>query len=285
LCYNPGVILDSHTHIFSPGVIRDRQRYIEADPEFAALYTRPSAKMVTADDLVDSMDKAGIDVSIVCGFAWTDAELCRQSNDYILESIARYPKRLIGLATIRPEDGKSALAEVERCVAGGVKGLGELRPHPSTLDSTFDSVWTPIVNLLIEHRLVCLFHTSEPVGHPYPGKGELTPQVLYPFIARHPGLKVILAHWGGGFPFYCLMPEVRKTLASTWFDTAASPYLYDSGVYRQVVDILGPEKILFGSDFPLMPQSRALGEIKKLNLPPPVEESILGGNANRLLEL
>ncbi len=285
MCYNRLVIIDSHTHIFPPEVIRDRRRYIKADPEFASIYARPSAKMVTAGELIDSMDKAGIDMSIVCGFAWSQAELCQMSNDYVLDAIKRFPKRLTGLVVIRPEDGKSALAEVERCIAGGIRGLGELRPHPSTIDTAFDSVWTPIVNLLVERRMVCLFHTSEPVGHPYPGKGALTPQALYPFIARYPQLKVVLAHWGGGFPFYCLMPEVRKALANTLFDTAASPYLYDPAIYKQVIDILGAEKILFGSDFPLMPQSRALTEQKKLNLPPDVTESILGGNAVRLLEL
>lgn len=278
-------MIDAHTHIFSPRVISDRKRYLEADAEFAALYSHPAARMVSAEELIDSMDKTGIDMSVVCGFAWSQAELCAESNDYILESIARYPDRLLGLAVIRPEDGKSALKELERCIQGGVRGLGEMRPHPSTLESTFDSVWTPIVKLLVENRLVCLFHSSEPVGHTYPGKGGLTPQLLYPFIARHPGLRVVLAHWGGGLPFYCLMPEVKQALANTWFDTAASPFLYSQAIYKQAIELVGEGHILFGSDYPLMPQSRAISEIRSLLLSEASQDAILGGNAAGLLEI
>jgi uncharacterized protein len=279
------VLIDAHTHIFSPDIIRKRADYIQLDAEFAALYSAQAARMITAEQLIDSMDKSGIDMSIVCGFSWSQAELCAESNDYILESIAHYPKRLSGLAVIRIEDGDSALREVERCVRGGVRGLGELRPQPRTMDIAFDSLWSPIITLLIEQHLFCLFHSSEPVGHAYAGKGELTPEVLYPFIARHPDLRVVLAHWGGGLPFYCLMPEVKKALTNTWFDTAASPFLYSPRIYKQAIDLVGADRILFGSDYPLMPQSRAITEIKRLYLPDEAQEAILGINAGRLLEI
>jgi predicted TIM-barrel fold metal-dependent hydrolase len=285
LCYNPGVLIDSHTHIFSPEVISNRERYLQLDEGFAALYSRPSSRLVTADELVDSMDKNDIDMSLVCGFGWARQELCNEANDYILKCISRYPGRLSGLATLIPESGDSALYELERCVKGGIRGIGEMRPPAASLDTPFDSLWAPIAKFLIERSLICLFHTSEPLGHPYPGKGDLTPQVLYPFITRYPGLKIILAHWGGGMPFYALMPEVKKALANTWFDTAASPFLYDPAIYRQAIDIIGAERILFGSDYPLMTQSRALKEIRALNIPTEDSDHILGLNAQKLLEI
>jgi predicted TIM-barrel fold metal-dependent hydrolase len=265
--------------------MRNQEHYIQADAGFAELYSRPSAKLVSADELVDSMNKNGIDVSMACSFGWEQQELCNEANNYLLESIARYPQRLIGLATLRPEAGDDALYELERCAKGGIKGIGEMRPPAASLDTTFDSLWTPIVKFLIERGLICLFHTSEPVGHPYPGKADLTPQLLYPFISRYPGLKIIMAHWGGGMPFYALMPEVKKTLANTWFDTAASPFLYDPAIYRQAIDVIGSKHILFGSDYPLMPQSRALKEIRDLNLPSGDRDNILGLNAQKLLEV
>lgn len=285
MCYNPGVIIDSHTHIFSPEVIRNREHYLRADEGFAALYSGPSARLVTADELVDSMDKNGIDVSVACSFSWTRQELCDQANDYILESIARYPKRLVGMVTLRPEAGYDALDALEHCVKGGIKGIGEMRPPAASLDIAFDSLWTPVVRLLIERGLICLFHTSEPVGHLYPGKGDLTPEAFYPFIKRYPGLKIILAHWGGGMPFYTLMPDVKKVLANTWFDTAASPFLYEPAIYGQAIEIIGAERIIFGSDYPLMPQGRALKEIQSLNILPEDRDRILGLNTQKLLEI
>jgi predicted TIM-barrel fold metal-dependent hydrolase len=278
------VLIDSHTHIFSPQVIANREHYLQADAGFAELYTKSSSRLVTADELVDSMDKNGIDMSVACSFGWEGQELCHEANDYILESIARYSKRLVGLITLRPEAGDAAFYELERCVKGGVGGIGEMRPPAASLDTSFDSLWTPIVRLLIERGLICLFHASEPVGHSYTGKGNLTPQVFYPFICRYPGLKIILAHWGGGMPFYALMTEVKKALANTWFDTAASPFLYEPAIYKQAIDMVGPHHILFGSDYPLLPQSRAIKEIRNLDILPEYSDMILGLNAQKLLE-
>jgi len=277
------VIIDSHTHIFAPEVIASRARYILSDQGFAELYSRPSSRMATAENLIDSMDNSGIDMSIVCGFNWERQELCSESNHYVLESIRRYPNRLIGLATLRPDAGDAALYDFEDCVKGGIRGIGEMKPPAKCLDTCFDNVWTPIARILIDRGLLCLLHSSEPVGHPYTGKGELTPQVLYPFIKRHPGVKFILAHWGGGMPFYSLMPEVKITLSNTWFDTAASGYLYEPMIYEHLIRLIGSERILFGSDYPLVPQQKCIKDIEGLGLSLVDTRKIFGNNTMNLL--
>jgi hypothetical protein len=121
------------------------------------------------------------------------------------------------------------------------------------------------------------------VGHDYPGKGAITPDVLYPFITSFPDLTIVCAHWGGGLPFYALMPEVKKAMSNVFFDTAASPFLYSPQVYTQVIQLVGTDKILFGSDYPLLAQGRLLGEIRSLDLPEETKNLILSGNAQRLL--
>ncbi len=279
------MIIDSHTHIFPPEISINRNNYLKADSAFAELYGKPSAKLASAEELIDSMDINGIDMSIVCGFNWSEHELCCESNNYILESISRYPQRLTGLAMLKPEAGDKALYELERCAKGGVKGIGELRPPASGLDRSIDSLWTPLVKFLVENAMVCLFHASEPVGHPYPGKGELTPRILYQFICRHPELKAVLAHWGGGLPFYELMPEVKKTLSNVWYDTAASSFLYSPAIFEHVIGIIGAERVLFGSDYPVIPQKRLIDEIAGMNLDIKSRENILGINAAGLLGL
>ena len=117
----------------------------------------------------------------------------------------------------------------------------------------------------------------------FPGKGQVTPERLYPFITRHPELTIVLAHWGGGLPFYALMPEVKKALSNVYFDSAASPFLYAPEIYRRAADIIGAEHILFGSDNPLMPPRRVLGQIETLGLADEDAALICGGNAARLL--
>jgi hypothetical protein len=277
------MIIDFHTHVFPPQIKKHRNKYIDSDPCFAILYSKKDAKLATTDELIASMDKAGIDISVILNTGWTTHELCVETNDYILESIARYPKRLIGFCSVQPQSYEAALDEIERCAKGGVKGVGEIRPDMQLLDLSDEEVMAPFINAVRKHKLMLLSHASEPVGHIYPGKGAVTPEVLYPFITRYPELTIILAHWGGGLPFYALMPEVRKAMKNVFFDTAASPLLYSPQIYEQAVSLVGAERILFGSDYPLLEQGRALKEITSLNLSEETKNLILAGNAQRLL--
>ncbi len=277
------MIIDFHTHIFPPRIKKNRSKYIDSDSCFAILYSSPDAKLATADELIASMDKEGIDISVVLNTGWTTHELCVETNDYILESIARYPQRLIGFCTVQPRSLGAALDEIERCAKGGIRGVGEMRPDMQLLDLRDEEVMTPFIEVITRHNLILLTHASEPVGHEYPGKGGITPDILYPLITSFPDLTLVCAHWGGGLPFYALMPEVKKAMSNVFFDTAASPFLYNPQIYNQVSQLVGADKILFGSDYPLLAQSRLLKEIESLDLPEETERLILSGNAQRLL--
>ncbi len=277
------MIIDFHTHIFPPRIKQNRGRFIARDPCFASLYSSPNSKLATADELIASMDKDGVALSVVLNIGWTTHELCVETNDYILESIARYPKRLMGFCTVQPQSLEATLNEIERCAKGGIRGIGEMRPDMQLFDFRDEELMEPFIGAIIKHNLILLTHASEPVGHEYPGKGGITPDMLYPLITSFPNLTIVCAHWGGGLPFYALMPEVKRSMSNVFFDTAASPFLYSPQIYNQVIQLIGADKILFGSDYPLLAQSRLLKEIKSLNLPEETEHLILSGNAQRLL--
>ncbi len=277
------MIIDFHTHVFPPQIKKNRSKYIDSDPCFAILYSSKDARLTTADELIDSMDKAGVDISVILNIGWTTHDLCVETNDYILESIARYPDRLVGFCSVQPRSFQAALDELERCAQGGIKGVGELRPDLQLLDLGDEELMTPFADMLSKHNLILLTHSSEPVGHIYSGKGSVTPEVLYPFIAVHPELTIVCSHWGGGLPFYALMPEVKKAIPNVYFDTAASPFLYSPQIYEQVATLVGGDKILFGSDYPLLAQERLIKEIESSDLPGETKTQILGGNAQRLL--
>jgi predicted TIM-barrel fold metal-dependent hydrolase len=257
------MIIDFHTHVFPPQIKRNRGKYIEADPCFALLYSQKDARLATADELVTSMDKEGVDISVITNIGWITHELCIETNDYILESIARYPKRLIGFGAVQPGSYQAALDEIERCASGGIKGIGELRPDVQLLDITDRQLISPFMESLKKHKLTLLVHASEPVGHHYPGKGSITPRLLYSLITD--------------------FPEVPIVLKNVYFDTAASPFLYSPEVYRQVSQLVGDDKVLFGSDWPLLSPGRLLKEINSLNLPEATRDLILAGNARKLL--
>jgi len=279
------MIIDFHTHVFSPQIKKNRSKYIDSDPCFAILYSKKEAKLTTTDELIASMDEYGVDISVILNIGWITHELCVETNDYILESIARYPNRLIGFCVIQPHSYEAAIAEVERCVKGGIRGIGELRPDVQLLDLNDKEMMEPFIEVVRKHRLILLTHASEPVGHEYPGKGSISPDILYPFITSFPDLTIVCAHWGGGLPFYALMPEVKKAMNNVFFDTAASPFLYSPQVYNQVIQLVGGDKILFGSDYPLLAQGQLLKEINSLDLPEETKSLILSGNAQRLLDI
>ena len=160
-----------------------------------------------------------------------------------------------------------------------------MRPDLQLLDFRDIELMKPFAEVMTRHNLILLTHASEPVGHQYPGKGSITPEILYPLITGFPELTLVCAHWGGGLPFYALMPEVKKEMSHVFFDTAASPFLYSSQVYNQAIQMVGADKILFGSDYPLLRANRLLKEISTLDLPEEIEHQILSGNAQRLLKV
>jgi predicted TIM-barrel fold metal-dependent hydrolase len=79
------------------------------------------------------------------------------------------------------------------------------------------------------------------------------------------------------------MPEVKKAIDNVYFDSAASPFLYTPQVYNQVIQLVGADKVLFGSDYPLLTQRRLLNEIETLDLAEETKALVLAGNALRLL--
>ncbi|MDE2836535.1 MAG: amidohydrolase family protein [Chloroflexota bacterium] len=277
------MIVDFHTHLL-PASFQERHADLVArDNTFGTLFAAGGA-MVTADELVAAMDESGVDLSVVLGFGWCDREIAREANDCLLDAAARYPQRIVAFCSVHPGWGDDALREVERCVDAGAVGIGELHPALQGLDLATDDSMEPLARFAAERGLLVNVHGSEPVGHVYPGKGPTTPERLLAIAERFPDVRWIFPHWGGGLPFYALMPEVRAALANTWFDSAVSPFLYDAEVFDVASRAVGADHVLFGSDYPLLPASRVADQARS-TLDAAVAQAVLGGNAARLLGL
>ena len=178
-----------------------------------------------------------------------------------------------------------AVAEIERCADLGARGIGELHSYAQGYRLDDERVMAPIMEIAFARDLIVLTHSSEPVGHVYAGKGTVTPDELCRFIELFPEAKIVCAHWGGGLPFYALMPEISETLRNIYFDSAASPFLYTPNVFTNAVNLVGPDKVLFGTDYPLISHKRLLAQVESQSLDPETKAAVLGGNARRLLGL
>ncbi len=258
---------------------------MEKDSTFGALFSNPKAKIATAEDLISAMNESDVNLSVVMGMGWTDPGLARECNDYIIESVKEHPGRLAGFCSVNPRWGQQATKEAERCARAGLRGIGELHPDTQSFDISDSKVMSPFVEVARHYKLTLLTHASEPVGHLYSGKGKTTPDLLYRFIQNFPDVDIVCAHWGGGLPFYALMPEVSQALNNVYFDSAASPFLYTASVFQTVASLVSSYNILLGSDFPLVKQQRIIDQVKKADMSSFNKSAILGGNAARLLGL
>jgi uncharacterized protein len=278
------VIIDCHTHIFPEEVRKDREAFCGKDEGFAFIYDHSRAKIVGAEDLIASMDECCIDRSVVCGFPWSQPDLCSLQNQYLMESASRYPNRLIVFVSLLFSNPDWSEKELNRAVKGGAKGVGEIAFYRDEMTSQDIHSMKPILTQMERQGIPLLLHTNETIGHSYPGKGRTPLERFYEMILSFPGLPIILAHWGGGFPFYELMPEVAKVMANVYYDTAASPFLYSKRIYAIAREIVGVEKIFFGTDFPLISPRRYYKELEGSGLSKQDREKILGLNFSRLIE-
>jgi uncharacterized protein len=282
---DPPVVIDAHTHAFPPDWIADRVNHCRRDRWFGDLYQAPTAKMIDAVELMSAMESADVALAIACGWPWLDPGLCREHNDYLAAACRASNGRLAWLGIVAPASSDAA-AETERCLALGACGVGELNADAQGVDIAQPGLLADVAAVLIAADRPLLLHASEPVGHRYPGKGTATPDRLLSFLAENPDLRVVLAHWGGGLPFYELMPEVAALTGNVVYDTAASSYLYRAEVFRAVLDITGRERVLWASDHPVLGMARFLERTRRLAAIHADEwASVMGDNARRVYRL
>ena len=279
------MIIDFHVHTFPAEIREHREHFFDGEPEFKLLYESPKSKLVSAENIIAMMDEQGVDVSVVFGFPWHNIESCRLNNDYVIEVVGRHPDRLRGMCCM-DSLAPGAAEEVARCLEAGLSGVGELAFYGGGIDKTCQESLDPIMALCREHDVPLLLHTNEEVGHIYPGKSANTLIQIYDTVSRFPDNTIVLAHWGGGIFFYQLLKKaVRETLKNVYYDTAASPFLYDNRIYPYAKDLVGIDRVLFGTDYPLLKPARYFKEMTEGGLDETDRRAVCGENAARLLKL
>ena len=275
------MVIDAHVHIFPKEFIEKRSEYASLDPTFAELYQQSKAKMITAEELLDYMDQTDTEQAIVHAIGWGTNRLCHIHNEYMAEVNAKYPKRLTALGCFNPKDWVGAENELRFCYEAGLKGIGELRADKQGFSLGDKELLYPFMRFMWKNNMFLSLHCSEPVGHHYDGKGSVWPQDVCIFLQAFPKLKTVLAHFGGGLCLYGLMPEVKDIFSNAVFDCATQPYLYDRTIYKVVIDILGEEKLVYGSDYPLLGIERYKEQMSIL--PEKVRKKVFSENITQFL--
>lgn len=275
-------VIDSHVHIYPAFLERERDRIAACEPWFDLLSSSKVQKWGTAEQLVAAMEESGVDSSFVTTFAFRDQGLCREMNDYALEAASRFPGRLMPLAVVNPTR-PGAVQEAARAFDAGAVGIGELFPDGQSFDLQDSRPLRELCELCRERGKFMLFHTAEQAGHQYPGKGRYGAREAAEFCRNFPLVRVVFAHFGGGLWAFEAMPEMALFLRNVSYDTAAWPWLYGPRVFAAIVAAGAGDKLLYGSDWPILSFSRYEKLLSESEAPAAAKAALLYKNAEALL--
>ncbi|MFC4013864.1 amidohydrolase family protein [Nonomuraea purpurea] len=212
----------------------------------------------------------------------------RISNEEIAESCARHADVLIPFASVDPWKGGAGVREARRLVADhGVRGF---KFHPSVQAfAPNDPMAYPLYEVIEELGAIALFHTGQTgIGAGVPGGGGIRlkfsdPMLVDDVAVDFPHLKIILAH--PSFPWQDEALAVATHKPTVHIDLSGwSPKYFPPQLVRYANSLL-QDKVMFGSDYPVISPDRWLADFAALDLKPEVRPKILKDNAARLLGL
>ncbi len=275
-------VIDFHTHIFPPDLVKNRSRFLD-DQQLFCIYDQERAKIATLEDLLQVIEEDDLQGAVAMGFTWQVPHYAEMHNRYLAAAHEKSEKKVWAFGSIALESG-SISRQVAAIHEMGLHGVGEISFYREGMKGDNPLILRTVLEEAARYGLPVCVHVNEPVGHVYKGKYSPDIDILYDIVKDYTDVPIILSHWGGGLLFYELMPEVQAALSHVYYDTAATPYLYNEKIYRMAVDACGPEKILFGTDFPLLKSSRYMESITRMIEDQSDRSMLLYNNALRLLE-
>jgi len=210
------------------------------------------------------------------------------TNEEIAELAHKNSDVAIPFASINPHRGEAGVREARRLIKDfGVKGF---KFHPSVQDfMPNDRMAYPLYEAIAEAKLPALFHTGQTgVGAGTPGGGGIrlkysNPMLLDDVAVDFPDMPIILAH--PSFPWQEEALSVATHKPQVYIDLSGWSPKYFPPILVQYANTLLKDKILFGSDYPVMSPERWMADFDKLPIKPEVRPLILKENAARLLKL
>jgi uncharacterized protein len=260
-------VIDFHVHLFPDDLART------AIPELEKTYGIRACLDGTVYSLEESMERAGVDLSIVQSVATKPSQV--QTINNWLASIAS--RKISPFASIHPacEDAEDEIMRIKDLGFTGVKLHPDYQKfYPD--DEKMFHIYEEIIN----NELIAFFHAGEDSAFK---DVRGTPERFSNLIDIFPELTMVLAHFGG----HRMWDEVERCLVGK--DVYLETSLCSKGLSREgFVDLAmrhGPGKVIFGTDSPWADQEEEVGLIQDLDLGDEEKEAILCGNAAQLLGL
>ncbi|HEX2545846.1 MAG TPA: amidohydrolase family protein, partial [Ramlibacter sp.] len=269
------------------------------------------------------MDRMGVDIQAVCPapyhfFYFTEpdygAQLAREVNEGIAKIVADTPDRFVGLGSVPLQNAELAVRELDHAVKElGLRGVeictnvnGKNLTDPSLGLEKFFARCAELGVVIFMHPLgytqadrLTHHYFNNVIGNPLDSTVAVSHLIFDGVMARHPKLKIIVAHGGGFIAHYWARmdhawrarPDCRTVikrppstfLEKFYFDTIT----FDPEMLKRLIDRFGADHVVLGTDYPYdMGEEDPLGLVAQVKrLPKADRDLIIGGNAARLLKL
>ncbi len=312
--FTPGTLARLRARKTDPCLVREGDTDVVT---MGAWRRRISRSHTDIDRLLSTMDEAGVGRIALSpndpGPEWFGADVAdvaAESNAFIAATVNRFPERLVGLGVLPLPDIRETLREMDRGVTDlGLKGFllySNIRgQYPDAPE------FEPLFKKAAELDAPLFIHPAKPVwdqpmadiemiaavGNMFEDTIALLRLILSGVLDRHPTLKLVCPHLGGTLPFVFGRLEHQMTVLGRGPRNLALPPLeYLRRVYfdivspqpsamRLLIDLVGTERLLFGSDYPWVKPAVILGALRSLDLSPADMKSILHENADTLFHL
>lgn len=263
------MVIDVHTHAFPDHLAPRAMAQLQAETDDIQAVLDG-----TLGDLLRSMDRAGIDASVVASIA-TRPE---QFEPILRWSAAIRSPRLLPFPSVHPA-APDAPDQVRRLAAEGFRGL---KLHPYYQEFTVDEArLDPIYAAAADCGLVLLLHCGFDIA--FPRDRVADPARVWNVVQRFPGLRLIAAHFGAWSDW----EEVERHLLGrpVYFDVSTCFDFMDRAQAERLLKAHPADRLLFGSDSPWVDQQKTIADLRAFGLGAEVEARVLGANAQALLGL
>ena len=219
--------------------------------------------------MLRAMNAVGIDISCLFNIFHPDGTT---GNDLTARFVAQHPDRFIGFAYVSPTMPGSMISELSRAIDELKFSAIKLYP-PFTPWPLNQQQWHPIYEFANARKLTILFHTD--------GGEQSQPKFLGDIAPHYPDANFVAGHSGNTAEPRAQAIAAVQAYPNVYLETCST--LRTPGVIEQLVVETGSERVLFGSDTPLMDPRPQIGKIITADIPDEAKRKILGDNARRLL--
>jgi predicted TIM-barrel fold metal-dependent hydrolase len=228
------------------------------------------------------MDRNGIDKAVVAHLIaplWEQDEI-RKANNLVVDATWQYPDRLTGLCVVNPQHGRFAEQEAKRCLEAGLRGI-KVQPAMHGYYPVDGELMDPLMRI------------AEAAGVPLVTHSDFhakccTPYQVARLAARYPRVTIVMLHMGIDLEMLSHVPDIVAPHRNLFLETSQTPD-FPYGVFVNPTRRIGADRVLFGSDGPLLSVEANLAKLavaeETYGLTKEEKRKILGENAARIFKI